>query len=373
MAPARMALVVMLAVLATAPGVAAQDRQRTAGGEWRTDFSKHTVPLDEIVSGGPPKDGIPAIDEPTFVSPTEADRWLEDREPVIVVEHEREARAYPYQILIWHEIVNDEVGGLPLVITYCPLCNTALVFQRNHNGRVLDFGTTGRLRHSDLVMYDRQTESWWQQATGEGIVGALAGEVLETYPAQTTSWRDFKATHPDGRVLSRATGYDRPYGKNPYTGYDRGKGPLRGLFGRKVDDRLPAMERVVAVNLGDASVAYPFERLEEVRVVGDEVGGSPLVVFWAPGTASALDAGSIAAGRDVGSTGVFSRRIGGRTLAFERGDDDRFMDRQTGSAWNVLGHAVAGPLRGSRLEPIAHGDYFWFAWAAFRPGTDIRR
>jgi hypothetical protein len=307
------------------------------------------------------------------VTVADARAWLSDEEPVLVVEHAGTARAYPYQILIWHEIVNDEIGGLPLAVTYCPLCNTALVFRREHGGRVLDFGTTGRLRHSDLVMYDRQTESWWQQATGDAIVGQLAGEKLVLHPAQTTSWRGFREAHPGGEILSRETGHDRPYGRNPYAGYDRGSGPIASFFRRKVDDRLPAMERVVAVTRGEVHVAYPFGRLAEVRVVNDQVAGLPLVVFWAPGTASALDAESVAGGRDVGATGVFSRRIADRTLDFQPDDDGNFRDRQTGSMWTLLGEALSGPLAGTRMERIPHGDYLWFAWAAFRPETDVRR
>ena len=340
---------------------------------WATDFARHTVPLEEIVSGGPPKDGIPAIDSPSFVTVHDADDWLEDDEPVLVVERSGTARAYPYQILIWHEIVNDVVGGIPLTITYCPLCNTALVFQREHAGRLLDFGTTGRLRHSDLVMYDRQTESWWQQATGSAIVGSLAGEALEAYPAQTTSWRTFRDAHRQGEVLSRDTGHDRPYGRNPYVGYDREPGPIPSFFKPRVDDRLPAMERVAAVTHGGVHVAYPFSRLAEERVVNDEIGGLPISVFWAPGTASALDAASVAGGRDVGATGVFSRRVDDRTLDFRTAGDGRFTDRQTGSVWNLLGEALTGPLAGSRLKLLPHGDYLWFAWAAFRPKTDVRR
>jgi hypothetical protein len=339
---------------------------------WRTDFSKHTVPLDEIVSGGPPKDGIPAIDEPRFVSVREADRWIDEVEPVILVEHDGDARAYPYQILIWHEIVNDVVGDLPLTITYCPLCNTALVFERRHAGRVLEFGTTGRLRHSDLVMYDRQTESWWQQATGEAIVGTFAGDRLDFYATQTTSWADFKRVHPQGRVLSKETGYDRPYGRNPYAGYDRGRGPIAGFFSKGIDDRLPAMERVAAVALGDRHVAYPFSALREARVVNDEIAGQPVVVFWAAGTSSALDAGKVARGRDVGASGVFHRSLEGRELSFEAGDGGRFVDRETGSVWDITGLAISGPLTGRRLEPIPHGDHFWFAWAVFQTDTEIR-
>lgn len=341
--------------------------------EWKTDFTRHTVPLEEIVSGGPPRDGIPAIDQPRFETVDQADEWLDAREPVVVVEHDGDARAYPYQILIYHEIVNDEVGGRPLAVTYCPLCNTALVFERRHEGRLLDFGTTGRLRHSDLVMYDRQTESWWQQATGEAIVGELAGDRLTPYPAQTLSWRDFQRAHPDGRVLSRRTGHVRPYGRNPYQGYDTRRSPIRSLFGLESDDRLPAMERVAAVTLGETPVAYPFRSLEERPVVNDEIAGTPVVVFWAPGTASALDRGLISEGREVGTSGVFRRTLGDRTLVFDAVADATFRDRQTGSTWDITGRAVDGPLSGERLEPVPHGDYLWFAWAAFRPETDVRR
>ncbi len=350
-------------------GVAAQSTDT-----WRTDFTRHTVPLDEIVSGGPPKDGIPAIDQPAFVSARQADRWLGDREPVIVVAVGPDVRAYPLQILIWHEIVNDRVGGMPVTVTYCPLCNTALVFDRRFAGRVLDFGTTGRLRHSDLVMYDRQTESWWQQATGEGIVGELAGGRLTPVSAPTVSWSTFKSSHPDGRVLSRETGHDRPYGRNPYTGYDDpGGAPWTRFFKKRVDERMPAMERLVAVSTTMSSLAYPFTALRRHRVMNDEIDGRPIVVFWAPGTSSAVDASDIAGGRDVGSSGVFGRRIAERVLTFEPAGDGVYRDRQTGTTWNVLGMGVGGPLAGTQLEPIPHGNHFWFAWAAFKPDTRVRR
>ncbi|MEX2156876.1 MAG: DUF3179 domain-containing protein [Gemmatimonadales bacterium] len=339
--------------------------------EWRTDFSRHTVPLAEIVSGGPPKDGIPAIDRPRFETVAEAAAWLDDREPVVVVEIAADARAYPLQILIWHEIVNDDVGGTPVAVTYCPLCNTALAFDRRQGGRVLDFGTTGRLRHSDLVMYDRQTESWWQQATGEGIVGAYAGRRLRFIAAPIAPWRDFRESYPAGRVLSRETGYERPYGRNPYEHYDTRRGPIAGFFDAALDKRLPAMERVVAIDLTDGTAAYAFSLLARRRVINDEIGGLAVVVVWAPGTVSALDAPAIRDGRDVGATAVFDRRLDGRALTFELAGDGRFRDRETGSVWHLSGRAVEGPLAGRRLVPVPHGNHFWFAWAAFRPDARL--
>jgi len=339
--------------------------------EWRTDFSRHTVPLAEIVSGGPSKDGIPAIDRPRFESVSEAAQWLDEREPVVVVEIGRDARAYPLQILIWHEIVNDEVGGTPVTVTFCPLCNTAFAFDRRLDGRVLDFGTTGRLRHSDLVMYDRQTESWWQQATGEGIVGAYAGRRLRFVAAPITSWQDFRRSYPGGRVLSQDTGHDRPYGRNPYERYDTRSSPIAGFFSSALDKRLPAMERVVAIDLTDGTAAYAFSLLARRRVIHDEIGALPVVVVWAPGTASALDAAAIRDGRDVGATAVFDRRVDGRVLTFEPAGDGRVRDRETGSVWLLSGRAVSGPLAGRRLAPVPHGNHFWFAWAVFRPDARL--
>ena len=348
-----------------------QEVERVAGrDEWKTDFSKATVPLEEIVSGGPPKEGIPAIDRPRFETARSADRWLDRRDPVMVVEYGGMARAYPLNILIWHEIVNDEVGGLPVSVTFCPLCNTALVFDRRFDGRTLDFGTTGRLRHSDLVMFDRQTETWWQQATGEGIVGEYAGRKLDRVASNTLAWKDARELYPDIQVLSRETGYQRDYGRNPYAGYDDpGGNPIAAFFRGDSDPRLPAMERVVAVELGEGWAA-PFAELREARVVNAEEADVPFVVFWSPGAASALDRSEIAEGRDVGQTAVYDRRLGDRTLTFETARGG-FRDRETGSLWDLAGRATAGPLKGQRLRAIPHGNHFWFAWVVFKPQTEV--
>ena len=338
-------------------------------GPWRTDFSRISVPPGEIVSGGPPKDGIPAIDRPRFEAIAEADGWLEDEELVMVVEHGAEVKAYPLQILIWHEIVNDEVGGKPLTITFCPLCNTALVFERVVDGRVLDFGTTGSLRQSDLVMYDRQTESWWQQATGEAIVGEYTGTLLELYPANTLAWVKVRQLYPEAHVLSRDTGHRRSYGRNPYVGYDTQSGPIRGFFRGRPDPRFPAMERVVGLSLG-SGWAVPFSELARVRVVNAEKADRPFVVLWESGAASALDASRVSGGRDVGQSAVFDRRLGEHTLTFEW-RDGAFRDLETGSTWNLAGRAVGGSLEGQRLRPIPHGNHFWFAWITFMTETEV--
>ena len=337
--------------------------------EFKTDFGKHTVPYSEILSGGPPKDGIPAIDNPRFVSVNEANEWLNDREPVVFVEVNEDARAYPIQILIWHEIINDTVGDEPLIVSFCPLCNTAIAFKRTLNGQVLDFGTTGRLRHSNLIMYDRQTETWWQQATGEAIAGELTGSQLEFYPASMISWQDFKSRYPEGKVLSRETGHSRDYGNNPYFGYDDiDQTPF--LFSGRTPDQLPPMTRVLTVERSGEAVAYPYELLREQKVINDTVGSEAIVVFWAEGTASALDTRDIPEGRDVGAAVAYLRWLDGQTLTF-KSTDNKILDEQTGSEWNIFGQAVMGELKGKRLAPIISINHFWFSWAAFKPRTTI--
>jgi hypothetical protein len=338
-------------------------------GPLKTNYQKAVISLNDIVPGGPPPDGIPAIDRPAFVAAKDADLWLHPKEPVLAFEAGGDARAYPLQILIWHEIVNDQVGGRPVSVTYCPLCNSGVVFDRRVEGRLLDFGTSGMLYKSDLVMYDRQTHSLWSQMDGRAIVGDLAGTRLVMLPANTLAYGEWKRLFPSGKVLSRETGHQRRYGMNPYEGYDEARShPF--LFFEKVDDRLPPKERVVGVLAGETARAYPFGLLRARKVVADTIAGQPLVVFFQPGTLSALDQAAIAQSREIGATGVFSPVLDGRTLHFQAVEGG-FRDRETGSLWSVLGRASQGPLTGKALRPIHHIDAFWFAWAAFQPKTGI--
>ena len=319
--------------------------------------------------GDVPRDGIPPIDDPKFTTPQGADQWIEKNEPVIAIEINQDARAYPLQIMTWHEIVNDIVGGVPVTVTFCPLCNAAIAFDRRLDEVTYDFGTSGFLRKSDLIMWDRQTQSWWQQFTGEGIVGVLAGKRLTMLPASIISWEDFKGANPDGKVLSRNTGFSLPYGRNPYAGYDRiYNTPF--FFKGDLDGRLLPMDRVLTVTVGDEDAAFPFTTLRRERVISYSVGGKDLVVFFKAGTRSALDRESIRESRDVGATGVFDPNVDGRVLSF-RMEGDKFVDVETGSVWNILGEATEGPLAGKMLSPIVHANHFWFAWGAFKPDTTI--
>jgi hypothetical protein len=330
---------------------------------------------DDILPGGPPPDGIPPIDHPRFVAATDV-RFLTPAEPVLSVEIHGQAKAYPLRIMVWHEIVNDTLGGTPITVTYCPLCNTGITFVRpSIDGELLDFGTSGKLYNSNLVMYDRQTNSYWPQALGQAVTGPLTGTKLRFVASQILSWNDWRAAHPDGLVLSEHTGFAREYGTNPYGGYDESAVPF--LFSGKEDRRLPLLTYVLGVVVGDDAIAIPFPMLRQAAVDGGAavntvVGGEPIVVFWRAGTVSAVNASSIPDSRDIGAAVTFDRRVGGRTLRFEATGDGT-IDQQTGSGWDITGRATSGPLTGERLRPVLATDSFWFDWAAFHPETSIYR
>ncbi len=290
-----------LAALIAAPALA------QVAPQWRaefpmTDFDTASVPLSEIISGGPPRDGIPAIWEPAFLPAAEETR-IDDREPVMTFEADgAKARAYPVRYLMWHEIVNDVVAGRPIAVTFCPLCNSAMIFDATIDGAVHTFGVSGKLRHSDMVMYDRETETWWQQATGEAIVGELTGTRLTLLPGWMESWAEFLERNPDGLVMDEPD-WRRAYGQNPYVGYDTSARPF--LYqGEDPPHGIPPLARVVRVE----NRAWTFERLREAG----EIREAGVVLSWTPGQASALDTRAIARGRDVGTVRV--RDEAGRDL-----------------------------------------------------------
>ena len=296
--------------------------------EWpETDFSKTSIDFSEILSGGPPKDGIPSIDNPKFVAQSEI-KELVATEPVIGLVIGGEAKAYPLQILIWHEIVNDVIAGVPVAVTYCPLCNAAIVFDRRVAGKTLDFGTTGKLRLSDLVMYDRQTESWWQQFTGEAIVGEMLGTKLEIMPARLESYANFQKRAPTGKVLVPNNPNMRRYGANPYAEYDSSPKPF--LYRGEMPKNVPPLSRVVAVE-GRAWA------LEMVRKKGKFETPDGLVITWEAGQNSAMDSSIIAEGFDVGNV-VVQRR-----------------DKVSG-----------------KLKDVPYRIDFAFAFFAFRPKIEIK-
>ena len=308
---ARLALGTLIAGLYGSLAVAAPGDQWTY--EWpNTDFANTSVDLAEIFSGGPPKDGIPSIDEPQFAAVDDVD--MEDREPVIGFSVGDDIRAYPLRVLMWHEIVNDVVGGIPVAITFCPLCNAAMVFDRRVNGQVLDFGTTGKLRHSDLVMYDRQSESWWQQFLGEAIVGSMTGTRLKHLPARIESFAKFRSRAPEGKILVPSFSLFRSYGKNPYEGYDSLATPW--LYRGAMPTGIAPLARVITVG----QEAWSLDLLREVRTITRD----DMVITWEPGQASALDTAIIANGFDVGNVTVQRKTDGGTLQDIAYGVDFAF-------------------------------------------------
>jgi hypothetical protein len=280
-----------------------------------------------------------------------------------------DVRFFPLSILMRHEIVNDEIGGVALSVTFCPLCNSAVTFEREVDGDHLRFGVSGLLRNNDLVMWDGKTVSLWQQATGEAIVGDFAGTRLEMVPTSIVSFGDFRTGFADGLSLSQDTGFDLTYGRNPYEGLSGRFAPLLP-FERNIDGRYFAMERVVGVTVGDVHKAYPFDVLVDTPVVNDRIGDLDIVVLWgSPDTADPLNRAQVAEGRAIGSALVLDPVVDGQKLTFAAADEDRFVDAETGSVWTILGQAIEGPLEGTQLGTITHRNDFWFAWTQFYPET----
>lgn len=343
---------------------------------WETDFSQKLVGLDEFISILN-RDGIDPIDDPTFAPVSDAPSYMKPREPVIAVEINGDARAYPLAILMWHEITNDTVGGQPVTVTFCPLCNTALTFDRVVNGEELTFGTTGKVRNSDLVMWDRQTQSWWQQITGEAIVGHYAGlgTELEIINSPIIAWETFAEQYPNGQVMERIFdefGFPvKSYDLAPYAGYDSvDASPFAIEDPDSLDDRMPPNVRVLTVETGEAVVAYPFSFLEEAIVVNDTLDGIDVAIFFDNGTLSAFF-NTLDQQLTSGSTTMFKRNIDGQSLTFETAEGG-IRDRETGTLWNLLGKGIEGELAGRELEPVIHQNHFWFAWAVFKPDTEIK-
>ncbi len=316
-----------------------------------TNGLKHIVPLDKIKSGGPPKDGIPSIDNPKFV-PVSESQFVPDTTFVIGLDINGEKRAYPLFIMVWHEIVNDSIGGVPVAVTYCPLCFTNQVFERVIDGKEVEFGTSGKLYNSNLVMYDRLTDSYWSQALGVAITGELTGYELKRIPFDVISWADWKTLHPDTLVLTTETGHIRSYGVDPYGDYYTDP---RILFPvEHEDDRMHPKELILGFHESDVYKAYKQDDVESAIVINDIFNNKPMMLV----------------SLFSGDSRAFDRTVDGKVLTFDF-VDDVIIDLESKSKWNYDGVAISGSMEGKQLVRLPFNPGFWFEWVAFHPDTEV--
>ena len=350
------AVIVIVAIISSTQFFSSGDEnviitQIADDGIMTTNGQKHIIPLEKIKSGGPPKDGIPSIDTPEFTEASQ-EYHVSDSDTVLGLEINGDVRAYPLSILVWHEIVNDNVGGVPVAVTYCPLCFTNQVFERVIDGQEVEFGTSGKLYNSNLVMYDRLTDSYWSQALGKAIVGELTGYELSTIPFDVIKWGDWKSLHPDSVVLTTNTGHVRAYGVDPYGNYYT---ETRIIFPvENTDNRMHPKEIILGFNDGDVYKAYKQQDVESAVIINDQINNNPIfLVSLYPENARA-----------------FERTVDGKVLEFFF-KDESIIDKETNSEWNYDGVAISGSLVGTELNRIPFNPGFWFEWIAFHPDTDV--
>lgn len=325
-----------------------------------------------------PWDSIPAIERPRFIDPATAP--LTPSDPVVALEIKGEPRAYPVAILSYHEIVNDVVAGRPVVVTFCPLCNSAVAFSREVGGQTLTFGVSGQLVGANLVMFDRETVSRWQQLTGRATSGPLEGAELELFPVRMISFGDWEATHPDGRILAEPDGTRFNYGIDPYAGYDVDPNQPSyfydppGVVGptEPTDPRLPPKWRVVGVVTDDGALAFPVpSRRGRTAVATARLGTLPLVALFRFGLAQPGKAYELSEAPRGWAGSVFVARLGGRDLSLSPDGAGAFRDAASGSRFDPLGRGISGPLAGRILRTVPQATAFWFAWSHFHPDTAV--
>jgi hypothetical protein len=346
--------------------------------DWKTDISKHSVPLSEIQIVLP-KGSFPTLDFPNFVGKQEGLNMFFSKEPVIAIEIDGIAKAYSLNILTMHEISNDLLNDVPILVTYCPLCNSGIVYLRKieYNGKenLMEFEPSGMLRNSDMVMLDRNTETLWQQLMGVAIVGELDKKELDILPSLIISVEEFFNRYPQGEILSKKTGFsdnEDHYGTNPYKNYDdENAKPYERFFNSdKIDKRLPPMERIVDIEDNGKYKIYTFKDIEKAGVLNDSFKTKDVVLFHQSGTISILDESDISTSKDIGTIAVFNRKLDGKKLSFEK-INGVFKDLQTKSSWDITGICYEGKLKGKQLKIEPHSNHFAFAWLAFYPDSEI--
>jgi len=343
----------------------AQDNRTSLLEECKLRERKLKKFSDKVRSGGPPPDGIPPIDKPKYVSTEEADRTmgglLKDDSIVFGIDYKGEAKAYPRSVMVWHEIVNEEIDGQRVSITYCPLTGSAIGFKGKLGKKTTTFGTSGKLLNSNLVMYDRLagTDSYWPQILGRSIQGPRLGHRLSSFPVVWTTWNRWKSKHPNTSVLTSDTGYIRAYGNDPYGSYQRSGSyyqvgqPMFEVMAE--NDRFPPKKVFTGIRVKDCSLAVPKKEFRSLKTINTELGGEPIVIVYE----EALD-----------TIRAFSRKIGGKVRRFER-KEGQLISKPDGTAWQEDGRATEGPLADRELGPITFFDVMWFAWYAFYPGTEV--
>ncbi|MDN5212196.1 DUF3179 domain-containing protein [Fulvivirgaceae bacterium BMA12] len=327
-----------------------------AGGSG--SFGNWLIPVNEVRDGGPGKDGIPALQDPDFLEAGQAS-YLREDDLVVGYKRGNDIRAYSHNVLDWHEIVNDQVGDFPVAITYCPLTGTAIGWGRSVDGNTTTFGVSGLLYNTNLIPYDRSTDSNWSQMRLECVNGSLIGNKVETFQVVETTWGTWKSMYPSTRVISNVTGFNRNYSVYPYGDYRTNHNNL--IFSISPDDnRIPRKDRVLGVIVNDEAKVYEISKLKsQVIAINDEFNGDKLVVVGS---------------KSQNFMVAFNRTLEDETvLEFEpvQNEGAVILKDNEGNTWNIFGEAVAGNRAGSALPGTSSFIGYWMAWGSFYPGAEI--
>jgi len=345
--------------------------------QWKTDSTKHTVDLRDLTMATA-KNALPTLDYPKFIHKSDKKYNFYEHEPVICISFNGRSKAYPLSLLTMYELSNDSLGGEELMITYCPMCNAAMVFNRKVKTKgttlLLDFSISGILMHNDMVMYDRQTETWWEQLMGEAIVGELAGTELKMMRALIISAKDYFDRYPDGLILSPSdiTTITKRHNHRPFYHMDHDKRSIDTSYylPEKIDPRLPPLERVLDIHVEGHTKIYPFEEIAKKQVINDVFDNMNFVIFYHGETVSVLDEDKLSKSKRTGSATAFRSNLDGVNYTFHKAGN-YFMDDQTGSTWDITGYCKEGTLKGKQLWILPHSNHFAFAYLAFFPEAEI--
>lgn len=317
-----------------------------------TNGVKHlaSINLNDIVLGCPGKDCIKSIDNPKFESVSSASTYLKDNDRILALKYEGIVKGYPSKILDRHEIVNDFFGEKPVLVSYCPLCGTGIAFKRQVNGETVEFGVSGRLYNSNLIMYDRKTSSFWQQITGKAIVGELTGKKLEQIPMDTMQWKDFKKRFPEANVL-KGVYPTTIYESYPYGDYEESNEVFFPV--KNKNNKYKAKEWVYGLEINGKTKVWPEKEVNKANIINDELAGKKILIVKNP---------------ETNTIKFFERTINNKTLEFTI-VNGKLKTKDESSEWGFEGNALSGKLKGKKLKQIPVIRSFWFSWVALHPNT----